>query len=106
MKNRISSILLIALCISVSSLAQNTNRVFVKARYFIKAGDTLSITVANGASLMSTHAIVRDDGKIPFPQLGSVPADGLTTPELKTILEGRLSEFAGNAVAVTVQVEK
>jgi len=58
---------------------------------FLKSGDTVTVSVFNEPDLSVTLTI--RDGKIAFPLLGQVQAEGLSPMELKQILEGRLAKY-------------
>ncbi len=72
--------------------------------YKIGAGDVLAIQVWREPSL-SGQFTVRPDGKITFPLLNDIRAEGLTPLELKSVLEKGLSKFISSPV-VTVGVEE
>ena len=62
-------------------------------KYFIGSRDVLKITVWNHPDLSVESVSVRVDGKISFPLLDDVQAQGLTPTELKAILTERLVEY-------------
>ncbi len=72
--------------------------------YKIGAGDVLAIQVWREPSL-SGQFTVRPDGKITFPLLNDIRAEGLTPLELKSSLEKRLSKFISSPL-VTVGVQE
>ena len=72
-----------------------------KADYTIGIGDILSINTWKEKDLTFDAVQVRNDGKITFPLLDDIPAEGKTTVELKTIIQKKLSEFV-EAPSVTV----
>ncbi len=72
--------------------------------YKIGAGDVLTIQVWREPTL-SGQFTVRPDGKITFPLLNDVDAEGLTPLELKSALEKGLSKFISSPV-VTVGVQE
>lgn len=63
--------------------------------YKLGVGDELRITVYNEDRL-SGQFTVGSDGMISFPLLGSVPAEGETVDQLRTLIAGRL--FSGGLV--------
>lgn len=69
--------------------------------YKIGIGDILSITTWKEDDLTLDAARVRSDGKITFPLLDDIQAEGLTTMALKRLLEKGLSDFV-EAPNVTV----
>lgn len=84
--------------------------------YTINKGDVLEISVWQWPDLIK-DVIVRPDGKISFPLVGDVQAEGLTLDELKLSLSEKLSglvsnpdvfiqinEFAGNKVIILGEV--
>lgn len=71
------------------------------AAYKIGVGDILRINTWKEPDLSLDAAMVRSDGKITFPLLDDVQAQGLTTMALKTIIEKKLTEYV-EAPNVTV----
>ncbi|MCG8568020.1 MAG: polysaccharide export protein [Desulfobacterales bacterium] len=69
--------------------------------YKIGVGDILKITTWKEEDLSFESIQVRNDGKITFPLLDDLPAEGNTTVELKTMIQDQLSEFV-EAPSVTV----
>lgn len=69
--------------------------------YKIGAGDVFKIDVWKEPELSLEAAVVRIDGKITFPLLDDIQATGLTTVELKGVIEKLLSDFV-EAPQVTV----
>lgn len=69
--------------------------------YKIGVGDILSIRTWKEEDLSFDAVAVRNDGKITFPLLDDIPAEGLTTVDLKKEIQSRLSEFV-EAPTVTV----
>ena len=69
--------------------------------YKIGIGDILSIKTWKEEDLSFEAVVVRNDGKITFPLLDDIPAEGLTTVALKQEIQDRLSEFV-EAPTVTV----
>jgi len=69
--------------------------------YIIGVGDILNINTWKEEDLSFTEVHVRNDGKITFPLLDDLPAEGKTTVELKIIIEKKLAEFV-EAPSVTV----
>lgn len=64
----------------------------VQGEYAISRGDTLDISVWQWPDLAKV-VIVRPDGKISFPLVGDLQAEGLTLTELDEILTEKLKEF-------------
>jgi len=71
------------------------------ASYQIGIGDILRINTWQEPDLSLEAAMVRTDGKITFPLLDDVQAQGSTTMELKTEIEKKLKEYV-EAPNVTV----
>ncbi len=69
--------------------------------YKIGIGDILSIKTWKEEDLSFDAVVVRNDGKITFPLLDDIPAEGLTTVALKQEIQNRLAEFV-EAPTVTV----
>ncbi len=69
--------------------------------YKIGVGDVLGITTWKEDDLTLEAARVRSDGKITFPLLDDIQAQGLTTMELKAEIEKKLAEYV-EAPNVTV----
>ena len=73
--------------------------------YEIGAGDILGITTWKEPDFTREEVLVRLDGKITFPLLNDVPAAGLTTMDLKRVIENGLKDYISNPV-VTVNVRQ
>ncbi len=69
--------------------------------YKIGIGDVLKISTWKEEDLSFDAVRVRIDGKITFPLLDDLQAEGVTTMELKKTLEKKLSDFV-EAPTVTV----
>jgi len=85
--------LLTLLCVTVCLQAQST-----ETAYLLKAGDIIRIrmspeTPKYRADYLDVEVQIRNDGKFSMPLLNDVPADGLTTSELRQILEGRFTRY-------------
>ena len=73
------------------------------AEYVIGLGDVLNISVWQWPDLQMPNVIVRPDGKISFPLVGDIQAEGLTLTELDRILTEKLDAFIKNPeVSVSV----
>lgn len=64
-----------------------------QAEYRISTGDTLDISVWQVPDLSRPDVIVRPDGKISYPLIGDVPAQGLSLTQLDEILTERLKRY-------------
>jgi polysaccharide export outer membrane protein len=73
--------------------------------YEIGSGDILEITTWKEPDFTRGGVLVRLDGKITFPLLNDVQAAGLTTLDLKGIIENGLKDYVSNPV-VTVNVRE
>jgi len=73
--------------------------------YQIGAGDILEITTWKEPDFSREEVLVRLDGKLTFPLLNDVQAAGLTTLDLKNIIEKGLKDYVANPV-VTVNVRQ
>ncbi|MDA3789933.1 MAG: polysaccharide export protein [Desulfobacula sp.] len=69
--------------------------------YKIGIGDILKVTTWKEPDLTIDAARVRSDGKITFPLLDDIQAEGLTTMDLKKVVEKKLSDYV-EAPNVTV----
>ena len=73
--------------------------------YQIGAGDILEITTWKEPDFSREQVLVRLDGKLTYPLLNDVQAAGLTTLDLKNIIENGLKDYVANPV-VTVNVRQ
>jgi len=73
--------------------------------YLIGSGDILEIVTWKEPDFSREEVLVRLDGKLSFPLLNDVQAAGLTTLELKRVIEGGLKDYVSNPV-VTVNVRQ
>lgn len=64
--------------------------------YRLEVGDTMRMESLTDATL-NREIIVEPDGTITVPQIGQVPAAGLTLPELQAAVEQGLKPFVPNA---------
>ena len=104
MKKKIVFSLLITCLLWVASTVCATEPVGLKnADYTIGIGDILSINTWKEKDLSFEAVQVRNDGKITFPLLDDIPAEGKTTVALKEIIQKKLSEFVESpSVTVTL----
>ncbi|WP_373498972.1 polysaccharide biosynthesis/export family protein [Desulfococcus sp.] len=75
-----------------------------KEPYYIGSGDTLEIMTYEEPAFTREEVIVRQDGKITFPLLNDLQADGLTPVALARIIESALKKYIENPM-VTVYVK-
>ena len=73
--------------------------------YQIGAGDILEINTWKEPDFTREEVLVRLDGKLTFPLLNDVQAAGLTTLDLKGVIENGLKDYVANPV-VTVNVRQ
>lgn len=73
--------------------------------YLIGSGDILEIVTWKEEDFSREEVLVRLDGKITFPLLNDVQAAGLTTMDLKRVIEQGLKAYVSNPV-VTVNVRQ
>ena len=71
--------------------------------YEIGTGDILEITTWKEPDFSREEVLVRLDGKLTFPLLNDVQAAGLTTLDLKGVIENGLKDY-GSSPVVTVNV--
>ena len=64
----------------------------LNADYIIGSGDILDISVWKEAAL-TKPVTVMPDGKISFPLIGPIPAEGLTIDELKVSIEQKITRY-------------
>ena len=75
-----------------------------RADYVIGVTDLLRIAVWRNEELTVTVP-VRPDGKISFPLLDDIQAEGLTPSELKEIIDRELSEYVASPHVTVIVVE-
>lgn len=73
--------------------------------YHLAPGDILSIGVWGYEELQLKQVIVRPDGRVSFPLVGEIKAEGISTGEFTDGLTKKLSVYIKNP-QVTVNVEK
>jgi polysaccharide export outer membrane protein len=73
--------------------------------YLIGSGDILEIVTWKEEDFSREGVLVRLDGKLTFPLLNDVQAAGLTTLELKRVIEEGLKAYISNPV-VTVSIQQ
>ena len=100
--------LLLTITISAVQLSAAETKKIWSARdsqkgYIIGAGDILEIVTWKEADFTREEVLVRLDGKLSFPLLNDVQAEGLTPLELKLVIQGGLKDFVSNP-EVTVHV--
>ena len=94
------------LCAEKKSTAKQTWSAKASSQdYEIGAGDILEITTWKEPDFSREEVLVRLDGKLTFPLLNDVQAAGLTTLDLKGVIENGLKDYVANPV-VTVNVRQ
>ena len=73
--------------------------------YIIGSGDILEIITWKEEDFSREEILVRLDGKLTFPLLNDIQAAGLTTMELKQVIEKGLKAYVTNPV-VTVNIRQ
>ncbi len=73
--------------------------------YLIGSGDILEIVTWKEEDFSLDEVLVRSDGKLTFPLLNDVQAAGLTTLELKRVIEKGLKAYVANPI-VTVNIKQ
>ena len=72
--------------------------------YYISPGDKIEVLVWQNPDLTSVVQ-VRDDGKLSYPLIGTLRAEGLTIDQLQDEMKTRLSEYV-RAPQVTISVKE
>jgi len=67
--------------------------------YKIAPSDVLEITVYGEEGLSRNQLVVRPDGKVSFPLIGDVEVGGLTTEQVKEIVESKVRTYIPEAMA-------
>jgi polysaccharide export outer membrane protein len=67
--------------------------------YKIAPSDVLEITIYGEEGLTRNQLVVRPDGKVSFPLVGDVEVGGLTTAQVKDIVEEKVRTYIPEAVA-------
>ena len=73
--------------------------------YLIGSGDILEIVTWKEEDFSREEVLVRLDGKLTFPLLNDIQAAGLTTLDLKRVIEKGLKAYVANPV-VTVNIKR
>ena len=73
--------------------------------YIIGVEDIMAINVWKDAELSLKDVVVRPDGKISFPLVGDIQADGLTVKQLQDTITDKLKEYV-TAPVVTVTITR
>ncbi len=73
--------------------------------YYIDIGDVLDISVWQIPDLTRSEVIVRPDGKISFPLIGDIKAEGLTLTQLDNIITGKLKTYV-KAPEVSIMIRR
>lgn len=100
-KSGVIIFLAVVFCCPLLLLAEESTENRSSPDYRIGKGDILSITIWKEPDLSFDALMVRIDGKITYPLLDDIQAEGLTPVELKQVIASRISEFV-EAPTVTV----
>jgi len=73
--------------------------------YYIDVGDVLDISVWQIPDLSKPEVIVRPDGKISFPLIGDIRAEGLTLTQLGNIVTEKLKTYV-KAPQVSIMIRR
>lgn len=92
----------IILLMLIASMGMN---VAWAGEYHLGPGDVLAVSVWGYEDLQIKELQVSPEGKLSFPLVGEVQAEGITTSQLTEILTGGLSQYVKNP-KVTVNIFK
>lgn len=67
--------------------------------YQIAPSDVLEITIYGEESLTRNQLVVRPDGKVSFPLIGDVAVGGMTTAQVKDVVEAKVRTYVPEAMA-------
>lgn len=101
---RSAACLMTALCL-VALTAFAATAVYAQESYGLRSGDTLRIEVLEDSSLNRT-VLIAPDGRISFPQAGSLRASGRTVDAVQSDLISRLSPSFAAPPNVFVSLDK
>ncbi len=73
--------------------------------YYIDTGDVLDISVWQIPDLSKSEVIVRPDGKISFPLIGDLKAEGLTLTQLSNMITEKLKTYV-KAPQVSIMIRR
>ena len=108
MKSKIfcSLFLLVLICANGGLLfsAEQESPVAIDSKFYLGPEDVLEISVWKYETL-NRQVTVRPDGKISFPLIGDVQAQGRTVEELRQALEDKIKAFVQDAPVTVVVVE-
>lgn len=82
------------LCLAAAALAQGEGR--AKAAFTVGPEDILDVSVWKDEAL-SKEVVVRPDGKISFPLIGDVQAQGRTVEQIRQEIQQRIEDFVPGA---------
>jgi len=77
----------------------------VTREYYIDTGDVLDISVWQITDLSRSEVIVRPDGKISFPLIGDIKAEGLTLTQLDGLITEKLKIYV-KAPEVSIMIRR
>lgn len=77
----------------------------VEREYYIDVGDILDISVWQIPDLSKPEVIVRPDGKISFPLIGDIKAEGFTLTQLDNIITEKLKTYV-KAPEVSIMIRR
>ncbi len=105
-KTKISVLLLLCFTtVMLSGIAMGADNNPIFNAYTIGKGDILRIAVWKEPELSVESIAVRLDGKITFPLLNDVQAEGLMPMELKAIIEKGLNAYVASPIVTVILLE-
>jgi polysaccharide export outer membrane protein len=76
-----------------TTLASESGQAQQEREYYIEGGDIIDISVWQIPDLSKPEVIVRPDGKISFPLIGDIKAEGLTLTQLGNTITEKLKTY-------------
>lgn len=99
-RNFWSGLIALAL-VAVAICAAGVTGATAQERYLLRSGDTIAVSVLEDPGMDQT-ALIRPDGRISLPIVGSVLAEGMTAEELQEMISKELVKSFVTAPTVTV----
>jgi len=91
--------------ITSERLAPEAEEAQEERQYYIDTGDVLDISVWQIPDLSKPEVIVRPDGKISFPLIGDMKAEGITLTQLGSIITEKLKTYV-KAPQVSIMIRR
>ena len=73
--------------------------------YKLHAGDRITVGVYDDEKLPPKEIIIAPDGNFAFPMIGEVVAEGKTTAQIRSEMEGRLKKYVSDPVVTLAITE-